>query len=113
MLYSSGTTGRPKGIKPPLPERRVDEPGDAMVALFSPRLGFDERTVYLSPAPLYHAAPLRTCATVQALGGTVVVIERFDAEAALAAVEHHRATHSQWVPTMSSGCSSSTARCGP
>ena len=100
MLYSSGTTGRPKGIKPPLPERRVDEPGDAMVGLFGGRFGFDERTVYLSPAPLYHAAPLRTCATVQALGGTVVVMERFDAEAALAAIEHHRVTHSQWVPTM-------------
>jgi fatty-acyl-CoA synthase len=100
MLYSSGTTGRSKGIKPPLPDRQVDEPGDAMMALFGPRFGFVENTVYLSPAPLYHAAPLRTCATVQALGGTVVVMERFDAEAALAAIEHHRVTHSQWVPTM-------------
>jgi len=100
MLYSSGTTGRPKGIKPPLPDRQVDEPGDAMVAAFGPRFGFDERTVYLSPAPLYHAAPLRTCAAVQALGGTAVVMDRFEAEEALALIDRYGATHSQWVPTM-------------
>ena len=100
MLYSSGTTGRPKGVRPPLPERDVSEPGDTMVAMFSKYFGFTSDTVYLSPAPLYHAAPLRTCATVQALGGTALVMERFDAEAALAAIEHHRVTHSQWVPTM-------------
>jgi fatty-acyl-CoA synthase len=57
-------------------------------------------TVFLSPAPLYHAAPLRLCAAVQALGGTVVVMEKFEAEVALAAIERHRVTHSQWVPTM-------------
>ena len=57
-------------------------------------------TVYLSPAPLYHAAPLRFSTLVQELGGTVVVMERFDAEGALAAIERYRATHSQWVPTM-------------
>jgi fatty-acyl-CoA synthase len=100
MLYSSGTTGRPKGVRPPLPERDVSEPGDTMVAMFSKYFGFSSETIYLSPAPLYHAAPLRTCATVQALGGTALVMERFDAEAAMAAIEHHRATHSQWVPTM-------------
>jgi long-chain acyl-CoA synthetase len=100
MLYSSGTTGRPKGIKPPLPDRQIDEPGDTMISTFGPRFGFDESTVYLSPAPLYHAAPLRTCATVQALGGTAVVMDRFDAEQALALIERHRVTHSQWVPTM-------------
>ena len=100
MLYSSGTTGRPKGVRPPLPERDVSEPGDTMVAMFSTYFGFSSETIYLSPAPLYHAAPLRTCATVQALGGTALVMERFDAEAALAAIEHYRVTHSQWVPTM-------------
>ena len=62
--------------------------------------GFDTETVYLSPAPLYHAAPLRFCATVQAIGGTAVVMERFDPEAALAAIERFSVTHSQWVPTM-------------
>jgi fatty-acyl-CoA synthase len=100
MLYSSGTTGRPKGIKQPLPDRQVDEPGDRMIALFKPLCGFDEHSVYLSPAPIYHAAPLRFGAMVQALGGTVVLMPRFDAEAALAAIERYRVTHSQWVPTM-------------
>ncbi|BBG01780.1 MULTISPECIES: acyl-CoA synthetase [Pseudonocardia] len=100
MLYSSGTTGRPKGIKPALPGRRVDEPGDTYQALFGPMYGFDTDTVYLSPAPLYHAAPLRFSATVQALGGTVVVMERFDPEQALRLIERHSVTHSQWVPTM-------------
>ncbi len=58
MLYSSGTTGRPKGIKAPLPDRQVDEPGDPYVAVFVPYFGFSADTVYLSPAPIYHAAPL-------------------------------------------------------
>ena len=100
MLYSSGTTGRPKGIKPALPDRQVDDPGDTYQATFGPLYGFDADTVYLSPAPLYHAAPLRFSATVQALGGTVVVMERFDPERALALIEEHSVTHSQWVPTM-------------
>jgi long-chain acyl-CoA synthetase len=100
MLYSSGTTGRPKGIKPTLPDSSVDEPGDTYIDLFGPMYGFDTQTVYLSPAPLYHAAPLRFCATVQAIGGTVVVMERFDPEAALAAIDRFSVTHSQWVPTM-------------
>ncbi|WP_043650701.1 acyl-CoA synthetase [Nocardia thailandica] len=101
MLYSSGTTGRPKGIKLPLPDRQVgDPPGDTYTALFGPLYGFDTDTVYLSPAPLYHAAPLRYGGVVHALGGTLVVMERFDAEAALAAIERYRVTHSQWVPTM-------------
>ena len=100
MLYSSGTTGRPKGIKPALPDRQVDEPGDTYQAIFGPMYGFDTETVYLSPAPLYHAAPLRFTATVQALGGTVVVMERFDPERALTLIDRYSVTHSQWVPTM-------------
>jgi fatty-acyl-CoA synthase len=100
LLYSSGTTGRPKGIRPPLPDRQVTEPGDSLVAVFGTRYGFGPDTVYLSPAPVYHAAPLRFVATVQATGGTVVMMESFDPEAALAAIERYRVTHSQWVPTM-------------
>ncbi|GAB2931353.1 acyl-CoA synthetase [Rhodococcus aerolatus] len=99
MLYSSGTTGRPKGIKPPLPDRQVGDPGDPYTAVFGARYGFGPDTVYLSPAPLYHAAPLRFGGVVQALGGTVVVMQRFDAEGALAAIERFGVTHSQWVPT--------------
>lgn len=100
MLYSSGTTGRPKGVRPPLPQREVSEPGDAMIAMFGGPFGFSSETVYLSPAPLYHAAPLRTCAAVQGLGGTVVVMDKFDPECALALIEQYKVTASQWVPTM-------------
>ncbi|WGY03171.1 acyl-CoA synthetase [Nocardioides sp. QY071] len=100
LLYSSGTTGRPKGIKPPLPRIAVDEPGYLYPAMFAPAYGFDQDTVYLSPAPVYHAAPLRFGGVIHTVGGTLVMMERFDAEAALAAVEKHRVTHTQMVPTM-------------
>jgi long-chain acyl-CoA synthetase len=100
MLYSSGTTGRPKGIKAPLPDRQVNEPGDPYVPIFAAIYSFDESTVYYSPAPLYHAAPLRFAGFIHSLGGTVVMAQQFDAEAALAAIERYRVTHSQWVPTM-------------
>jgi long-chain acyl-CoA synthetase len=100
MLYSSGTTGRPKGVQQPLPDRQVDEPGWLYVDIFKPMYGFDSDTVYLSPAPLYHAAPLRFGGVVQACGGTVVLLERFDPKLALAAIERFHVTHSQWVPTM-------------
>jgi long-chain acyl-CoA synthetase len=100
MLYSSGTTGRPKGIRAPLPDRQVGEPGNTVVAVFGMLYGFDTETVYLSPAPIYHAAPLRFCAAIQSLGGTVVLMKKFDPEQALANIQKHRVTHSQWVPTM-------------
>jgi fatty-acyl-CoA synthase len=100
MLYSSGTTGRPKGIKPALPNYRIDEPGDIMTAVTSRLYGLGRDSVYLSPAPIYHAAPLRFCGVLQAVGGTVVLMRKFDPEAALATIEHYRVTHSQWVPTM-------------
>jgi len=100
MLYSSGTTGRPKGIKFPLPP--ADSPlGEWEIGEHSrARYGFGEDMVFLSPAPLYHAAPLRVAMAVQSVGGTVVVMERFDPAAALALMARERVTHSQWVPTM-------------
>ena len=99
MLYSSGTTGRPKGIKRPLSGRHASE-GAGISSLLGPLFQMDADTVYLSPAPMYHSAPLGFSMGVQVLGGTVVIMERFDPEAALAAIEAHRVTHSQWVPTM-------------
>jgi long-chain acyl-CoA synthetase len=100
MLYSSGTTGRPKGIKVPLPDRQVSEPGDQYVALFVPYFGLSAESVYLSPAPIYHAAPLRFCATVQSIGGTVVMMQKFDPERALRTIAERGITHLQMVPTM-------------
>ncbi|MGK2855544.1 MAG: acyl-CoA synthetase [Microbacteriaceae bacterium] len=100
LLYSSGTTGRPKGIKPRLLPIQVDEPGDSFTALLSHGFGISADDVYLSPAPVYHAAPLKWCAAVHALGGTVVVMERFDAEASLAAIQRYKVTALQMVPTM-------------
>lgn len=100
MLYSSGTTGRPKGILPALKDLTIEDEGVPIVQLFTAAYGFDEKSIYLSPAPLYHAAPLRFIMTTHARGGTVVVMPKFDAEAALRLIEEHRVTHSQWVPTM-------------
>lgn len=100
MLYSSGTTGRPKGVKPPLMPISVDQSGDPLTGLAGQMLGFGPNDVYLSPAPIYHAAPLRWSGVVHALGGTVVVMERFDAREALAAIEQHKVTITQMVPTM-------------
>jgi long-chain acyl-CoA synthetase len=99
MFYSSGTTGRPKGIVRPLPDRLVSEPDPAAAGLAG-LFGYGPDTVYLSPAPLYHSAPSAWTANVLAFGGTVVVMERFDPEEALALIERYRVTMSQWVPTM-------------
>ena len=98
MLYSSGTTGRPKGILRPLPQMTAAQ-GFAMRQMGN-QYGYSPDTVYLSPAPLYHAAPLAFVLSVLAFGGTVVMMERFDAEQALKMIERYKVTHSQWVPTM-------------
>ncbi|WP_329410229.1 acyl-CoA synthetase [Nocardia vinacea] len=100
MLYSSGTTGRPKGIKPPLPQFAVDQPGDLITMVAGKLFGFNGSDVYLSPAPIYHAAPLRWCGAVHAYGGTVVMMEKFGAEDMLRAIERFRVTVTQVVPTM-------------
>jgi acyl-CoA synthetase (AMP-forming)/AMP-acid ligase II len=99
MLYTSGTTGRPKGVKRPLSGAPLGS-DDRRVARARELFGMDADTVFLSPAPLYHAAPLRWAMTVLRMGGTVVAMTRFDAAAALALLAEHRVTHSQWVPTM-------------
>jgi long-chain acyl-CoA synthetase len=99
MLYSSGTTGRPKGIRPPLPDDRAITASESIATTIAPGLGFGAETVYLCPAPLYHAAPLRWCMGAQRLGGTIVLMEKFDPEEALALIEKYRVSASQWVPT--------------
>jgi long-chain acyl-CoA synthetase len=99
MLYSSGTTGRPKGVEAPLPGVPLGT-SDSIHMLVSALFGADEDSVYLSPAPMYHAAPLRFMMAFQRCGASVVVMEHFDPEDALALIERHRVTHSQWVPTM-------------
>ena len=100
MLYSSGTTGQPKGIKPALPDKPIRECAVGVTSLTKNLFGFDDTVTYLSPAPLYHSAPSGFSIAVQALGGTVVVLERFDPVVALQAIEQRGVTHSQWVPTM-------------
>jgi acyl-CoA synthetase (AMP-forming)/AMP-acid ligase II len=99
MLYSSGTTGRPKGIRYKL-ERHALGSAVFTVDLFKGFYGIDESDVFISPAPMYHSAPLQFTLMLTRIGATVVVMEHFDAEAALAAIERHRVTHGQWVPTM-------------
>jgi acyl-CoA synthetase (AMP-forming)/AMP-acid ligase II len=100
MLYSSGTTGRPKGIKRPLPAHAIDEMDPRTAANMQTLFGYRQDMTYLSPAPMYHAAPLAFVTPVHRLGGTVVIMEKFDPVEALRAIERHSVTHSQWVPTM-------------
>ncbi len=100
FLYSSGTTGRPKGVRVDPPEGQIDEVPDHYTPVFSFLYAFDADSVYLCPAPLYHAAPLRFCGVVNSVGGTVVLMDHFDPEESLRLIEEYSVTHSQWVPTM-------------
>jgi fatty-acyl-CoA synthase len=100
MLYSSGTTGRPKGVRGPLPDKLVSEFVGHVPRLVKNLFEFDTSTVYLSPAPLYHSAPIGFTMSTQAWGGTVVVMDHFDPLDALRFIETYHVTHSQWVPTM-------------
>ena len=99
LLYSSGTTGMPKGIKKPIIDIPWLEP-DPVFEARRIRYSFDEETMYLSPAPLYHAAPLAFTMNVLKQGGCCIVMENYDSEHSLKLIEQHHVTHSQWVPTM-------------
>ncbi|QNI05254.1 acyl-CoA synthetase [Mycobacterium kubicae] len=98
LQYSSGTTGRPKGIKRELPHVPPDQAPGMMSMLIDVWMHPD--AVYLSPAPIYHTAPSVWSMTVQAAGITTVVMEKFDAEQALDAIARHKVTHGQFVPAM-------------
>jgi len=100
MLYSSGTTGRPKGIKRQSENAPIDVPNPFLRLLCADMCGMNSDSIYLSPAPLYHAAPLRFNMMAITLGGTSVIMESFDAETFLKLVEQHKITQSQLVPTM-------------
>ncbi|MGE0387243.1 MAG: acyl-CoA synthetase [Gammaproteobacteria bacterium] len=99
MFYSSGTTGRPKGIKVPLP--RMPFGGRDMLGhMIRDRLGVRAGSVYLTPAPLYHSAPIAWSMFAERLGATSLIMEKFDPLECLALIEKHRVTHAQFVPTM-------------
>jgi long-chain acyl-CoA synthetase len=99
LQYSSGTTGRPKGIKRAFAERPISLEADATTA-FLRAIDFTEGGVFLSPAPLYHTAPIVWSSGVHRMGGTSIVMERFDALRALELIQHYHVTHSLMVPTM-------------
>lgn len=102
MVYSGGTTGRPKGIRKPTSQTGIGDPANPAVqtALAMGNYAVDHTSVYLSPAPLYHSAPLVFCMCVHRVGGTVVLMERFDPADCLRLIGEHRVTHAQFVPTM-------------
>jgi long-chain acyl-CoA synthetase len=100
MLYSSGTTGRPKGIKRESEHNPIDLPNPFLKILCADMCGMNADSIYLSPAPLYHAAPLRFNMMAITLGCTSIIMEHFDAEEFLKLVEKHKVTQSQLVPTM-------------
>ena len=99
MLYSSGTTGRPKGIRSPMPLDPAIDAVNPLTMLAHGFFGLGPDSVYLSTAPLYHAAPLAWTMVLQKLGGTVVLMSKFDAEAALGFIEQYRCNAGQFVPT--------------
>lgn len=99
MLYSSGTTGRPKGIKTPLPDAPPEQPPPRL-AMLQAHYQLDGDTVLVNPGPFYHAAPGRFMISLQRLGGTVVAFKKFDAEGCLAAIDRFGASHGLFVPTM-------------
>ncbi|MET9387102.1 acyl-CoA synthetase [Streptomyces sp. NPDC002928] len=104
MLYSSGTTGRPKGVRKELPDGPFGDPmaAPAVIArgIGTQADGVRPADVFLSPAPLYHAAPLVYSMSMHRLGATVVLMDRFDPRDCLELIERHRVTHAQFVPTM-------------
>lgn len=99
MLYSSGSTGRPKGVKQALPTQSIDGLS-RLFQVYADEHGWAPDTVYMMPAPLYHAGPLRFAMAMQHVGATLIVMDKFDARTSLEIVQQYRVTHAHWVPTM-------------
>jgi long-chain acyl-CoA synthetase len=101
MLYSSGTTGRPKAVRRALPEDGEGSWAQKVLEYsLRQRYGMTDSSVYLSPAPLYHAAGVNYTMAVHRVGAASILMRKFDAEAVLRLIERHRVTHAQFVPTM-------------
>jgi acyl-CoA synthetase (AMP-forming)/AMP-acid ligase II len=101
MLYSSGTTGKPKAVRRPLPDDGNGSWAQKVLEYtLTQRYGMTTSSVYLSPAPLYHAAGVNYTMAAQRVGAAAIVMPKFDAEAVLRLIETHRVTHAQFVPTM-------------
>ncbi|MET0931381.1 MAG: AMP-binding protein [Aeromicrobium sp.] len=99
MFYSSGTTGRPKGIFRQMPDMAPTDPLP-IYALASKVYQLREGLTYIAPGPMHHAGGQAPVGLSIRLGGTVIVMDRFDAETFLRYVETYGATHSMVVPTM-------------
>jgi long-chain acyl-CoA synthetase len=97
MFYTSGTTGKPKGI---LREPATPEQAASGQAVLRHVLGFEPGMTALVSAPMYHSAPNSYAIGVAQEGGHLVIEERFDAEATLRLIAQHRISHAYLVPTM-------------
>jgi long-chain acyl-CoA synthetase len=100
MLYSSGTTGKPKAVRRPLPTDNGSWAQAVLELALRRGYGMTSKSVYLSPAPLYHAAGINYTMAVNRVGAASIIMGKFDAETVLRLIETHRVTHAQFVPTM-------------
>ena len=110
MLYSSGTTGMPKGITRAFPNEPLDAAPGAVQGLLQLLFGMDDSKRYLSPAPFYHAAPLRFCLATHGIGATIVAMEHFDAEEYLRSSTSTTSPTARWCRRCSCACSSCPRR---